>query len=66
MKQVMDMFLTEFDEKDYIEGVREEGGANMIYLLVQDRTINAEIGAQKLGITVDELKHRMLKAGYNV
>lgn len=64
--EVTDMFLTEFDEKDYIEGVREEGGANMIYLLVQDGTINAEIGAQKLGITVDELKHRMAKAGYNV
>ena len=48
-----------------IEKGREEGGANMIYLLVQDGTINTEIGAQKLGITVDELKHRMAKARYN-
>ena len=62
------MLLTEFDEKDYIEGVREEGreeGRNkMIYSLVEDKSISMEKGAQKLGISVEKLKDDMVKAGY--
>ena len=74
--EVTDMLLTEFDEKDYIEGVREEGerkgreegreeGRNkMIYSLVEDKSISMEKGAQKLGISVEKLKDDMVKAGY--
>ena len=74
------MLLTEFDEKDYIEGVREEGerkgreegreegweeGRNkMIYSLVEDKSISMEKGAQKLGISVEKLKADMIDAGY--
>ena len=70
------MLLTEFDEKDYIEGVREEGerkgreegweeGRNkMIYSLVEDKSISMEKGAQKLGISVEKLKADMINAGY--
>ena len=70
------MLLTEFDEKDYIEGVREEGerkgreegreeGRNkMIYTLVEDKSISMEKGAQKLGISVEKLKADMINAGY--
>ena len=69
--EVTDMLLTEFDEKDYIEGVREEGerkgreegerkgreeGRNkMIYSLVEDKSISMEKGAEKLGISVEKL-----------
>ena len=74
--EVTDMLLTEFDEKDYIEGVREEGerkgreegreeGRNkMIYSLVEDKSISMEKGAQKLGISVEKLKADMINAGY--
>ena len=70
--EVTDMLLTEFDEKDYIEGVREEGerkgreeGRNkMIYSLVEDKSISMEKGAQKLGISVEKLKADMIDAGY--
>ena len=70
--EVTDMLLTEFDEKDYIEGVREEGerkgreeGRNkMIYSLVEDKSISMKKGAQKLGISVEKLKDDMVKAGY--
>lgn len=66
------MLLTEFDEKDYIEGVREEGerkgreeGRNkMIYSLVEDKSISMEKGAEKLGISVEKLKADMINAGY--
>ena len=70
--EVTDMLLTEFDEKDYIEGVREEGerkgreeGKNtMIYSLVEDNSISMEKGAQKLGISVEKLRVNMIGAGY--
>ena len=70
--EVTDMLLTEFDEKDYIEGVREEGerkgreeGRNkMIYSLVEDKSISMEKGAHKLGISVEKLKADMINAGY--
>ena len=74
------MLLTEFDEKDYIAGVREEGerkgreegerkgreeGRNkMIYSLVEDKSISMEKGAEKLGISVEKLKADMINAGY--
>ena len=37
----------------------------IIYSLVEDKSISMEKGAEKLEISVEKLKHDMLKAGYN-
>ena len=42
---------------------REEGN-QMIYSLVEDKSISMEKGAQKLGISVEKLRANMLNAGY--
>lgn len=47
-----------------IEG-RAEGGNLMIYSLVQDLLLTPEVGSKHLGITVEELKNRMILCGYN-
>lgn len=47
-----------------IEG-RAEGGNLMIYSLVQDLLLTPEVGSKRLGITVEELKNRMILCGYN-
>ncbi|RGZ70205.1 hypothetical protein DW976_10060, partial [Lachnospira eligens] len=48
---------------------REEGlslgGNQMIYSLVEDKSISMEKGAQKLGISVEKLRANMINAGYN-
>lgn len=36
----------------------------MVYLMVQDGDITPEKGANRLGITVEELKKRMQVSGY--
>ena len=41
-----------------------EGGNQMIYSLVQDKIISSEIGAQRLGITVEKLKANMVNTGF--
>ena len=47
---------------------REEGlslgGNQMIYSLVEDKSISMEKGAQKLGISVEKLRANMINAGY--
>ncbi len=40
------------------------GGNQMIYSLVEDKSISMEKGAQKLGISVEKLKADMINAGY--
>ena len=42
---------------------REEGN-QMIYSLVEDKSISMEKGAQKLGISVEKLRANMINAGY--
>ena len=42
---------------------REEGN-QMIYSLVEDKSISIEKGAQKLGISVEKLRANMINAGY--
>lgn len=40
-------------------------GSNwMIYLLVEDKSISMEKGAEKLGISVEKFQDDMVKAGY--
>ena len=47
---------------------REEGlslgGNQMIYSLVEDKSISMEKGAQKLGVSVEKLRVNMINAGY--
>ena len=40
------------------------GGNQMIYSLVEDKSISMEKGAQKLGISVEKLRANMINAGY--
>ena len=56
--------LNEMKQKSMIEG-RTEGGNLMIYSLVQDLLLTPEVGSKRLGITVEELKNRMILCGYN-
>lgn len=56
--------LNEMKQKSMIEG-RAEGGNLMIYSLVQDLLLTPEVGSKRLGITVEELKNRMILYGYN-
>ena len=56
--------LNEMKQKNMIEG-RAEGGNLMIYSLVQDLLLTPEVGSKRLGITVEELKNRMILCGYN-
>ena len=49
-------------EKGMKEGI-SLGGNQMIYSLVEDKSISMEKGAQKLGISVEKLRANMLNAG---
>ena len=40
------------------------GGNQMIYSLVEDKSISMEKGAQKLGISAEKLRANMINAGY--
>lgn len=46
-----------------VEG-RKEGGKNMVYIMVQDRDVPPKRGAERLGISEQQLKKNMIKAGY--
>ena len=50
-------------EKGIKEGI-SLGGNQMIYSLVEDKSISMEKGAQKLGISVEKLRANMINAGY--
>ena len=45
--------------KDEIEEARKKGMTETIYSLVSEGDISPERGAQKLGISVEQLKHDM-------
>ena len=54
-------------EKGLQKGIKEGlslGGNQMIYSLVEDKSISMEKGAQKLGISVEKLRANMVNAGY--
>lgn len=70
--EVIDVCITEYNEKTFVEGIREEGRAeglvtgreNEIYLSVQDGDYGISRGAEKLGITESEFIKKMEAAGY--
>ena len=45
---------------------REEGRTHEVYQSVADGDYSIQRGAQKLSMTVDELKQAMIKAGYTI
>ena len=49
--------------KQELQKGREEGN-QMIYSLVEDKSISMEKGAQKLGISTEKLRANMINAGY--
>ena len=54
-------------QKGLQKGIKEGislGGNQMIYSLVEDKSISMEKGAQKLEISVEKLRANMLNAGY--
>ena len=58
------MCITEYNEKTFVEGIREEGRENEIFLSVQDGDYGISRGAEKLGITESEFIKKMEAAGY--
>jgi hypothetical protein len=57
-----ELFKTELEEAT--QKGRQEGSNQMIYLLVQDGNITAEVGAEKLGISLKQLKANMTNTGF--
>ena len=56
------------EDRGIEKGIKEGlslGGNQMIYSLVEDKSISMEKGAQKLGISVEKLRANMINAGYN-
>lgn len=68
--EVMDVCITEYNEKTFVDGIREEGKEigriEEILVSVQEGDYGPERGAQKLGITVEEFAKRMENAGYKL
>ena len=68
--EVKDMCITEFDEKKFVDDIREEGfeegRLNEIYQSVQEEDYSIERGAEKAGLKVAEFKKVMEEAGYHV
>lgn len=56
--------ILEYEAKTIMNEGRKEGGNIMVYVMVQDGDITPEKGANRLGITVEELKKRMQVSGY--
>ena len=55
------------EDRGIEKGIKEGlslGGNQMIYSLVEDKSISMEKGAQKLGISVEKLRANMINAGY--
>jgi response regulator of citrate/malate metabolism len=55
--------LEEATQKATQKGI-EQGGNQMIYSLVQDGNITADVGAEKLGISLKQLKANMTNTGF--
>lgn len=56
--------IAEMAEEKGIEKGIKKGKIDMLYDLVQSKIIVQEIAAEKLGITVEQLKEDMKEAGF--
>lgn len=61
----MDVCITEYNEKTFINGIREEGREEgkfkMLVQLVSDVTITVQVAAAKAGMDVTSFTERMHK-----
>lgn len=72
--EVKDMCITEFDEKTFVEGIREEGREegwkkgrlDEIFASVEAKDYSAERGAQKAGMSISEFITAMEQEGFKV
>ena len=67
MKEGLQKGIQKGLQKGLQKGIKEGislGGNQMIYSLVEDKSISMEKGAQKLEISVEKLRANMLNAGY--
>ena len=80
--EVIDVCITEYDEQVFVNGIREEGREEgietgrkegidigekkMIFKYVSSGRISLSEGAEDAGMSIDELKEAMSKAGYKV
>ena len=54
-----------FEDMGMKKGI-DLGSNRMIYLLVEDKSISMEKGAEKLGISVEKLRTNMINAGFKL
>ena len=72
--EVKDMCITEFNEKIFVDGVREEGRMEgrtegrliEIFDSVQEGDYSIERGAQKAGMDIQSFEKAMVDAGYKI
>ena len=72
--EVKDVCITEYDEKTFVDGIREEGRVegreegrlSEIFDSVQAEDYGVERGAQKAGMSVPEFEKAMEAAGYKI
>ena len=72
--EVMDVCITEYNEKTFIDGIRAEGREEgrtegrekEIFTSVMEGDYDVTRGAQKLGISEKEFYERMEKSGYKI
>ena len=68
--EVIDVCITEYDEQVFVNGIKEEGieigEKKMIFKYVSNGRISLSEGAEDAGLSIDELKEAMSKAGYKV
>ncbi len=56
--------VLEYEAKTILNKGKAEGRAESLYSLVSDKIITPSVAAERLEITIPELKANMLKAGY--
>ena len=64
--EVMDVCITEYNEKVFVNGILEDGRRKEIFDSVEDGDYGIVRGAQKLGIPEKEFIKQMKEAGYSI
>lgn len=64
--EVMDVCITEYNEKVFVNGILEDGRRKEIFDSVEDGDYGIARGAQKLGISEKEFIRQMKEAGYSI
>lgn len=64
--EVLDMCITEYNEKTFTDGIREEGRLQEIFSSVEERDYSIERGAQKANMSISEFTKEMQEAGFKL